>query len=520
VKLFNLPAIGSQGINSDLPPWNLPLEYITDGIDYRPIGDALRNVPSEETWGTPASNFNGGHVAYAGVSSGDFWLVAGRTSVQVWNGSVYTDISSTLGYGAIGVDQELDWNSAMLGDIPILNNRQVYPEYWSPQNVSQILQPLQFDVANTWQDMGFQFSVIRSHKDFLFALDLVEGGVELPNSYRWSHPADINGLPFTWDENDLSSLASKEQLAGDTGRIIDGLSLRDAFCIYSERGIDILDYTGDAFVFRRRRLSSTIGVLSTDNIVEIKGIHYFIGDGDIYVNDGNSIKSIGHDSIRLRMNQNGNGDFYNRSFAVENILLKEIWFCVPEGGSLYPNIAYVYNYVDKTWGIQTLPENTAHAAYGRKSVASDTWATVTGTWASTTKTWSGSGTPPLSDRIIAIDNATSELIDVDPVGTTAGASNSFIERTNMPLEGIDTVVTITRIYPHITGSAVTIEFGGQRYPGDNVVWSNVQTFTPGVDRKLDLRVTGMLMAWRVKSIGTGLFILSGFDCEYANAGKR
>jgi len=520
MKLFPLQAIGSQGINTDLPPWTLPLEYITSGNNFRLLADSIENVPADINWGTPVSGFNGGHTRFAGVSSGEFWLVAGRIEVWVWNGAIFSDISSTNGYAAIGIDQELNWNSCMLGDIPIINNKQVYPEYWSPQDINQVLQPLQFDAANTWQDLGYQFAVIRSHKDFLFALDLFENGVEFPNSYRWSHPADINGLPFTWDENDLSSLASKEQLAGDTGRIIDGLSLRDAFCIYSERGIDILDFTGGDFVFRRRRLSSTIGVLSVNNIVEIKGTHFFIGDGDIYANDGNSIKSIGHDNIRRRLNQNGSGDFYDRAFVVENVLAKEVWFCVPENGSVYPNTAYIFNYIDQTWGIQKLPDNMAHASYGRKSVPPVTWANVTDTWASSTSTWSGSGTPPLSDRIIAVDNSDSSLIDIDPVGTTIGNTVSFVERTNMPLEGVVGVVTITRAYPRITGAPVNIKIGAHEYPGSNITWSNVVTYDPAVDRKIDLRITGKLIAWRVDSIGSGLFNMSGLDLEYADAGKR
>jgi len=58
------------------------------------------------------------------------------------------------------------------------------------------------------------------------------------------------------------------------------------------------------------------------------------------------------------------------------------------------------------------------------------------------------------------------------------------------------------------------------YTGSNIVWSSPFVFDPATDRKIDLRVTGKLVAWRVLSIGTGLFRLSGFDCEYANAGQR
>jgi len=103
----------------------------------------------------------------------------------------------------------------------------------------------------------------------------------------------------------------------------------------------------------------------------------------------------------------------------------------------------------------------------------------------------------------------------------SGPLASRIERTDFPLEGFDNVTTITRIYPHIEGTnPVQIQVGSQDKAGGAVSWKPVATFTPGKGRKIDIRSTGSLHAWRIQSIGEGNWGFSGMDIEYEFAGKR
>jgi len=91
---------------------------------------------------------------------------------------------------------------------------------------------------------------MRSHKQFLFALGLNEGGTIIPDGVRWSSPADITGIPETWDELDTTNFAGITTLGGDGGNIIDGVSLRDSFVVYRESGITVFDYVGGQFVWK------------------------------------------------------------------------------------------------------------------------------------------------------------------------------------------------------------------------------------------------------------------------------
>lgn len=520
-KLLKVNNIGTKGLNTDIPPWDLPYEFLSSGFNFKVRNNNISAAGGSEEISVPPVPIKIGMIATTGALSGGYLLVAGVDSVYAFDGITWTNISSVQGYPGLSVDDELNWTSCLLGQIPIVNNPQAQPEYWSPQSPGQVLQPLPWSPGVTWQDRGISAKVFRSHKNFLFAMDIQDGSIEKPSTYRWSTAADINGLPYTWDETDLSGLAGEASLGGDSGRIIDGLSLRDSFVLYSEKGIDILDYTGDEFIWRRREVSKSTGLLARNCVVEVKGSHFFISDGDIVKTDGTNIKSILYDRIRNNFIANFDSEYYNRSFVIKNQVSKEIWFCVPEEGEQYPNRAYVYNWRDDSWAIRDLPPGTVSAAYSPRAQPPLTWETWQGTWEEQTRIWNSRFTSLLSDTILGANN-TDTLLALEPKEVrTSGPLVTTLERTDLPLEGIDKFSTITRVYPRIEGvQSVVFQFGSQKYAGGPVTWKPAFTFLPGTDRKIDIRTTGALHCWRLTAVDSGDWRFSGMDFEYEEAGFR
>ena len=511
-----LNNVGLSGINTDVAQWELSAEFITDGKNFRIKSGKLVSVNSEYTWDTNAVLTNPGLLVPV---RDEFWIIAGRSAVYAYDGAAFYNISSTAGYAAIPVNGELNWNSALLGKIPVLNNFATVPEYWSPQSGATILQPLMYDAANDWATQGWKCKVIRSHGSYLFALYMTESGVEYPDSFRWSHPADINGLPPSWDEADTSYIAGKSATGGDYGQLVDGGSIRDSFCLYSTKGINILDPSLDELVWRKRELSSTIGMLSDNSWVEVKGVHFILGEVDILMNDGSKVESILHNKLRQRLIQNVNPSYFDRSYVTRNDRYKELWFCVPEGSTQYPNIAYVYNYKDDSWAIQELPNNTTHTSFGLQLDAPETYATTTEVYDTTILTYAGQVRSPLNNRVIGVDTA-DNLIIVDPEISSAANTDAFIERQNFALEGHDVVTTITEVIPHITGDPVYIQIGSHEKTGDNIVWQPAITFDPNTDRRVDILSTGALHGWKISTIGNGNFELSGMTIKYERSGLR
>jgi len=523
MEVLRLNNIGLMGISTDARPWSLPPEFITSGINFRIFAGSILAKGGKILWSTAPAGWFPAHPFHVGSTSGDFWLVAGRSAIYAFDGSSWTDVSSVLGYGNLGLNDELLWTSCMLGAIPIFNNPQAQPEYWSPQDVAQKMQELMFDPVNTWTDKGYSAAIFRSHRNFLFAMNLTEGGEEFLDSFRWSHPADANGLPATWDETDPAFLAGKASLGGEGGKIIDAYTMRDAFCMYSESAVNVLDYTNDEFVWRRRKLSATVGLLATDCVIEVKGSHFFLADGDIVRNDGNKIESIAHDRIRADLSARIGIDNYERSYAVRNDSLKEVWFCIAEEGEEYPNIGYVYNYRDDSWAIRDLPDTVAFSNYGSQARASQSWDDTVDEelWDNQVRAWTSARNTPIDDTVVGMAPETGELFILDPSTTPDEDVSSRVERTDFPLVDDRTVTTITRVYPHITGEGtIMVQFGSQDYPGAPVRWKPALPFNPVTDRKVDLRTTGELHAWRFQSLGKTEWIMSGMTIEFEYAGLR
>jgi hypothetical protein len=520
MTLLKINNLGMQNVNFDLEPCDLPPEIFTYGINFRLLNNKIRGFNMSKTLATPPSNFKAGIIQPISGASGSFYVLIGQSSAWAYNGSSWTNITSATGYPGISANGELFWQSCLLGSIPIFNNKQHYPEYWSPQQVAQILKPLNFKVGSTWQAMGYSADIIRSHKDFLFALNLSEGGTILPSTYRWSHPADVNGLPYTWDETDLASIAGKASIGGDMGALIDGKTLRDAFVLYSERGINILNYVGGEFVWQRQVLSDNHGLLAKNCLAEANGIHYFLSDGDILSNDGNSIKSILNKQLKTRLTTNIDSTYYANSFALTNPITKEIWFCVPEVGNTLPNIAFIFNYVDGTTSIRNIPSTTTGLAFGVNLATPLLWSNISDTWDTSSRVWTYDPTSVFSKTVVSTNNVNSAIVSLELDDNTT-VQNTLLERLSFALEGQEVVTTTRSVYPHITcNESVSIQLGSQDYVGGAVRWKPEVLFDPKTMRKVDIRTTGKLLSWRIKSTGLLPFTLSGLDIEYVINGVR
>jgi hypothetical protein len=452
------------------------------------------------------------------ATDGDYWIVAGQSAVYKYDGATWTDISSATGYGTLTLNDRELWTSCQIGKIPVVNNSKLYPEYYVPGSP---LQPLIFDATRDWSDVNQKCKVIRAHKNILFGLHLDDAGVDSPDTYRWSHPADTNGIPSSWDETDRFFLAGKASLGGDGGKIIDGASLGDRFYLYSEKAVDVLDYTGDVFVWNRREVSNVTGVLSKECIVQQAGLHFLIVDGDIVVNNGQELKSIASNRVKKRINNNLNAEFYNRAFAVGNEHLKEVWFCFPEANSQYVTTAYIYNTDTDTWSIKELSQDVLlGAAYGKHTYSDTAFDSVVGTFQDQFQPFGSTLGSPLNNTIVGIDASSGYLVTLDPKYSQEDL-DTIIERTNVPVEGHVKVTTITSIIPHIKASgAVSIQVGSHDFAGSPVRWKAPIAFDPNTQRKISVRTTGELHAWRVSSIGSVGFELSGMDIIYEEAGLR
>lgn len=585
-------------VNTDLPGCELPANVFSRAVNFKPVDGKLVGTKvamaapfkaDYESWllylwaTVPIEPLN----IVAGQRGDQFYfLVSGKAGDFVFDGSSWVQITSTEKVlNSVGSDVNL-WTTAKLGFNLIVNHSEFFPEYWSGQ-FGEALKPVAFSPTKTFQQQGIRCKAIRSHKNFLFALGLNERGVDFPYSYRWSHPADINGMPFSWDELDLSTLASKESVGGDYGVVIDGLSLRDSFCLYTESSIHVLDYTGDEHVFRRRLLTSSYGCLATNCVVEALNVHYVMTKKDIVINDGTSVSSLLTNRLK-KVYANLSQRFFEASFAVVNHASTEVWFCFPEGNYEFPSAAIIYNYVTKQLGFTRLTsalpiatigsEPDVNVSIGQMSsicfgvqlpaafpwrdldVHFDSWENwqlpvvaeqlfigygvdteVPAEAATSTDTWSPSNPAALLSGLYGVGPSISRILQIDGSNTVtwryrvpgdesnAVASQrmpivALFEKTNWALEGQIDIKTLTRVYPSVTAVGSTGEaklyVGAHDYNGSPIRWDDSILFDPLVDRKIDVRTTGELLAIRFEFRGYKEVEFYGYDIEYTINGKR
>lgn len=545
-KLLTLANIGLSGLNTDIAAWDLPPEFMNYGRNFRIANNA---VVSSGGWSLLRNTGNPADGIQRGINvrsfPQDMYFLAGNLGLYSYDGT-----AGSVLFDVPAVEGDL-WTFTTMGGIPIANHPSVGILYWFPvRNVTTPgdtvvnYLPYTHDKSVLWDLPNKRTGkVIRSHKTYLFLLNLTEevNGLtqEMPDSFRWSHPAAANSIPVTWDDEGPDSqyfLAGRGSLGSNSGDIIDGLSLRNSFVIYSENAINLLEESQNEFVFNRRELTSYTGLLNKDCVCEVKGNHFFMSTDDILRFDGNSLESVMHKRIRNDYISNLSPGSFKKSFAVNNIANKEIWFCVkpvvPGGDEV--SLAYVYNWKDDAWSTRDLTPNTVFCFYGMKSKSeAKTWADLqvapAPLWESYNVPWGSDKRTPFDDTVLSITTL-SDLFDVNigkgavadiPSSANKLTTGMALGRTNFPMGDQRGVTTITRVYLHTKGSGILkIRFGSQQFANGPINWKPEMDFLIGSQRKLDIRTTGELHCWSFSLPGEGHCELSGMDIEYSEAGLR
>ena len=440
MPILNIRDMGTVGVNSDIAPWELPPSALNAGINFRMSNGKIQSAGGVDLVG-PTANDEIGHIvntrSYAGESR---WLVMGRDSIKLLDKGKWTNLSA--GTGFLNLDESL-WSSCQIGNVTFMNHPWVFPYYWidavkddgSP--VMDRVMPLPWHIEGdgtiiTWGDVDKSCSVICAHKNFLFALGMKEfdqdvgpvgADVEYRDRVRWSHPVEPNGIPFSWKETAFQpdSIAGYVNL-GRGGKVVGGESLRDSFIIYSEDAISALDFVGDALGWRRRSISANVNLVGKECVVEVKGQHFFLGRDDIMAFDGNGIQSIVHNRLRTRLAANVNNDKRSKSWAAHYESFNEVWFAVPSATADFPDLAYVYNYRDNTWGVRHLEQEFRHGAFGDEpsDLGNRVWDDMISSWDDDRGSWAMGGESPFAG---ALHGAHSTFMyDLDPGVSTYNES--------------------------------------------------------------------------------------------------
>ena len=409
MPILNIREMGSIGVVSDIAPWDLPPAAFSEGINFRLVSGKVQTAGGIEAISSLAG-MDVGHITQSTDLLGNStWLVCGEDAILLFDGNKFVPLtgSSARQIKNRTVVDASKWTSANIGNVTFFNSPDFNPFYWVDTDGTSIndLQLLPWHIGEeTWQDVGMSCNILRSHKNFLFALGMRTPSGQFNDMLHWSHPTEPNGIPFSWRPTiqQPDSIAGSLSL-GRGGAIVGGESLRDSFVIYSEEALNVMDFTGDALGWRRRAVSETAGLVNPHALVEVKGAHLFFTGDDVLSFDGNSMQSLMHNRLRKRLSSNINNDRVNTSWAAHYQTHSEVWFAVPEDGADHPNHAYCFNYRDNTWSIRSLEKPVVHARAGREPKSAYlTWDKAVTRWDDELGSWTQAGDRPFKEVMFGL----------------------------------------------------------------------------------------------------------------------
>lgn len=530
MSIVPVTDIDKIGIVQDVPDYELPLNAWTYGRNVR-----FRDGKVEK--------FRGHNVALDPPSVAPFWLLhtytaagdsvwlyAGLTKVFVASGGVHTDITRSVGGDYAATPTGL-WNGGIVGGVPVINNGADVPQFWqTPISVGNRLA----DLTN-WPAAN-RCKVMRSHKEFLIAMNMTESGSSFIHRVRISHPADPGFVPSSWNDTDPTKDAIVKDLTDtESGPVIDGLTLGNVFVVYKERATHgFQPQLGSLFKWRTWPIFESSGILGDHCVCAFdQGARHFVATGeDIIVHNIQTQESILDKRDRRWLNANMSAANFDRSFVVPNLSEQEVWLCVPLEGATWPNLAVVWNRQSNGISFRDL-DAASFIALGRIPVdtSSDVWDSDSQPWDSDMTTWDQFTHPPFVRRMLQAKPDGVKFFHLDTTEEFAGETfESYIERTGISTYGRDRFGNLLQdtsqwkivrsIYPRGAVGPLEVQLATQEEIEGPLTWSTAQVFTPGQSRPcVDFALPCRLFGVRFRSFADTTWTLKGYDIDVEPLGR-
>jgi hypothetical protein len=507
---------GQVGLITDLSKAELPNNAWTKVQNIRFDHGYARNAPGFELVFTPADTA----TYLLGVDVGGTYYLVYPTASAIYSltGSTETDISRATGYSTTA-----EWNGCVLSGVVILNNYSECPQYWGGTGDCV---DLPYAGANSWDNYdgaagSYRAKVIRSFRNFLFALGIEEGGTEYPYMVHWSDAADPGTVPASWDYTDPTNLSGRFDLADTKGFVVDALPLRDSLVIYKEDSVWLCSYVGGQYQFRFDIFGEAmgLGIYGQDCVVDIGDKHIVIGNNAIYMHDGVSVKNILRGKAAEALFAAIDPINYRLTHLVHNADRTEVWVCYPPLDATACTRAYVYNYMEGTWSWRTIPASyyASPQLIAETDLASWPSAGSTDSWdLDTSKSWDARNYNPTAATVV--HTGAKLLKQSDSSLNQGNPYTCWLERTGLRLGEGGQISLIRDVYPRIVGGPVQVQVGSQLTPDGVVTWDKAQTFDPETDTKVDVLRSGLYHAIRFKTTTGANWRLDGYELDIDSVG--
>lgn len=528
-------AVGTVGVVADVDARKLPDSGWSSGRNVRFDGYTATKVRGARVVQGSLSATAYSVFAHTTFDGSLFFAYPGISLVYTVNNNTHYDITRLSASSTVrpyNTDATQLWTGGVLGGLLFINNGIDLPQIQLTPTASCRLSNL----PNWPSTVTTRCACMRAYRNYLIALDVTKAAIRYRQMVKWSSSADPLTAPSTWNEADPTSDAGEFSLSETNGTVLDSMPLRDINIVYKDDSVHGMQYIGGTFIFRFYQIFSGVGLLARNCVAAFEQYHCFVGnDLDVYVHDGNSIRSIAQDRWREWLRQNVDGTNYERMFVVPNPVTSEIWICIPTGQEDYTSKVLMWNWRKDSWGVRDLNNVSAGAVGGIESSDYLTpWSALTDTWDSWGVTWSElDSIPPDKKLVLVSPTRTTGIIETEFGSSEFGSALPFsLERQGlwtMPCKVVDGARTVDlqsvkfvsrvrfrTVYQSSTNDIV-YSVALQSDVSSPLVWQSTSKMT-GSTSEVTVFKRGRFLNLRIESSEDTIFALHSIEVEVESAG--
>ena len=511
--------LGVVGLVPDQPEQIIPVGGWTEGLNLRFNDGYVERIREPDSiisteasqsgeWLQLYEDDNGPRVVYA--SEGKLY----RLNLT---GDAWEDVTNTT----IGTYADGEWQSFQYGTSVVFNNG-VNPPQILYANTAEFRDLPNWGVL-TSGTVTVTCRSIRPYRDYMVAVDCTIDGVRSPNAVWSSGPALIDNVTQdsempSWDYESPASLSVLNYVGVEDGPLIDGKELSNNFILYTGTSGHQMQLVGGTFIFSFRRVLD-YGLIGVGAVADFNNFHFCVGPSTLYIHDGSSVRQIADARVQ---------DSFFRGLAnfdgikcEENLEFKEIH-------TLFNSVSgrgyLVYNYKDDNWTIgqaEVEGDECRCMSYGtRADFNNETWDSIATTWAAENRSWS-----QMNKGIDAVQRAMYWLTDgalheAEVLNSSDTQKQYYIARGGLDFSSLDASMTTEKsktldgVIPHINGQALTqFTFSYSDNLNTASVSSDIATYDPVNNYKVDTRINGRWLGIRMDLISDGDWRLSSMDYD-------
>lgn len=465
---------------------------ITSCVNFVPYINGMEGGPSASTPSdVPALAAECLGAAVVANLAGSRRIIAGTTAnLYELSGGAWSAVSAVGGYKATA---DFRWSFAQFGNATLAANKGDTIQRSTSGAFAAIAGAPKAEIIFS---VGFQVMALN-----------VDDGTDKPDGWQCSAIYDDKD----WTTN-ITTQANNGRLVATSGAIRAGARLGDYAVAYKDKSIYLGRYVGAPSVWDWQQVSGgEAGCLGKEALCDIGGVHFFVGEDNLWLFDGTRPTPIGDGVVRQWFFDNSSAKYRYRSKCIFDRHNDRVWLFFPSTSASTCDSALVYHTKSKKWGVSNR-DVEAVLNYIGNGLTFDTWDDVGATFdtmpsiAFDSQFWLSGG------QALAAINTSHQL----QLLTGDSASSSF---TTGDVGDDDAASLLTRVRmryaPGFAPTSASVQVAAKMNSGDSFTAGPISSMSDG---KFDVMQEAR---WhRATATFTGRVRVTGIKADFQDAGTR